>query len=282
MTTAHDLWHALDRIRDLPTLPAVALEVNRLLEDADSPVEAISSLIEKDQALTARILKLVNSSFFGLQSQVASIRRAMVLLGSNQVRNAVYALTVLEAVGRTGEEIRRMWQHGAAVAAAAQHMALALKAPRTIRENAFTAGLLHDIGKLIIWCHFPEILAGAAVCTTCSGDTIQLLDTPDSAVGHAEVGAYMARRWRLPEILQDAIRHHHRPSAVQVDGMLAALVHVADLVVHQIDPTAGAVPLDMPDPALSDDLRAWLTAPDDRLAEVAAQIEAAGHFFNQE
>lgn len=282
MTTASDLWQVLERIRDLPTLPTVAIKINALIGDEESPLDAIGSLIENDIALTARLLKLVNSSFFGLQSQVASIRRALVLLGLNQVRNAVYAVTVLDAVGRNGTAVQDMWRHGAAVAATAQLLAVKMKAPPACRENAFTAGLLHDIGKFIIWRHLPEISDHPIPSSISAIEAVHLLESSAKAIHHAEVGGYLASRWQLPESLRDAIHNHHQPSMAKTDIMLAALVHVADLVVHQIDLSAGGIQPGIPDPALPDEFRNCLDASPEWQTELAEHIDAAGQFFNKE
>jgi len=279
---AADFWKELDRIRDLPTLPSVAVEINRLMADEDSPVDAISALIEKDLVLSARILKLVNSSFFGLPSQVASIHRAMVLLGFNQVRNAVYAVTVLEAVGRSGSEAPRMWRHGAAVAATAQFIARDMMLAREIRENSFTAGLLHDIGKFVLWRHFPDLYGRLEEGAGGEDSATERPEMKESAVTHAEVGAHLLRRWQLPKALLDATRFHHRPSKAEIDPLLAALVQLADQVVHRIEGTRSTVQSDLLDPPQSDALAEWRETPQERLAEVAAHIAAATEFFSEE
>jgi len=279
---ATDFWKELDRIRDLPTLPSVAVEINRLMADEDCPVETISALIERDLALSTRILKLVNSSFFGLPSQVASIRRAMVLLGFNQVRNAAYAVTVLEAVGRDGCEAEQMWHHGAAVAAAAQYLAGDMKLARPIRDNAFTAGLLHDIGKFVLWQHFPDLYTPIDGDAVVGDNAMERSGMKEDAVTHPEVGAYLLRGWQLPKILLDATRSHHCPSEAKIDPLLAALVQLADQVVHRIAGTRSTVLADPLDPPQSDALSEWRQAPQERLAKVAAHIAAATQFFSEE
>ena len=268
------------RIDNLPTLPRVVIEVNRLMQNPDVSLQQVGEVIEKDLALAPRILKLVNSSFFGLQAQVASIPRAMVLLGINQVRNAVYAVSVLEAMGGHDSEVQGMWRHGAAVAAVAQY--LARQAAPVHRENAFTAGLLHDIGKFIIWHHFPDIYNDGGTAEDSGRHPAGLQRMPMNIRWHAEVGAYLAELWQLPPILRDAIRHHHRPSAAEIDDTLAALVHVADLAVHLINIPAAAVPLDMPDPNLNANFRTWLKNPHQWLGEVNDHIAAAGEFFKKD
>lgn len=104
----------------------------------------------------------------------------------------------------------------------------------------------------------------------------------ESAVTHAEVGSYLLRRWQLPKALLDATRFHHRPSEAEIAPMLAALVHLADHVVHRIEDTRVTVLPDPLGPAHSDAFSDWRDAPQERLVEVAAQIEVAGQFFNKE
>lgn len=280
MLSLPEMRRHLDRIRDLPTLPAVAVKLNRLLEDPDVTVEAVSGLIEKDQALSLSLLRLVNSSFFGLQAQVASVRRAVVLLGFNQVRNAVVAVSILVAIGREGAEAERLWRHGAAVAATCQ--CLAGKIAPQKKEDAFTAGLLHDIGKLILWRYFPRRQHELWVQAAAEGVPQHRLEERCGGAGHAAVGAYLARTWRLPRRLEDAIGHHHQPSAATYDPDLAGLVHLADLAVRGLKPEPDAPPPGGPDPAWGADLRARLDAAGDWMADVAQSIAAAEHFFSKD
>src|SRR5512147_968781 len=138
----------LDRIREIPTLPSIVLELNRLLQDPDTSVARISQTIEKDQATALKILKLVNSAFYGLQSKVGDLRSAVIMLGFNAVRNAIVPVSVIEALSSKtklpGFDFTDFWKHSLAVAVTSKSIAYStrLNSP----DNCFVGGLLHDVG----------------------------------------------------------------------------------------------------------------------------------------
>ena len=250
-----DLHRRLDRIDNLPTLPAVALEVGQLLQDYDTPVEAVCETIEKDQAMVPRILKLVNSAFFGLRSNVSNISHAVVLLGFNTIRNAVVSVAVIRAMpGRKalrGFDVTQFWSHAVSVAVTSKH--LAEKSHLHYAGDAFTAGLLHDVGKLVMFLYFQDIFSGIWSRVRQEGCSFHEAEKCEGPVNHAEIGAYMARRWQLPERLSDAIAFHHAVDEKAADLNLLLIVHAADIIANH----AAADDDGIPPPADRFDPRAW-------------------------
>ena len=148
----------LDGIQNLPTIPHVLLEINRMLQDDEVSNSRMQEVIEKDQAITAKILKLVNSPFYGYRTRIADISQALMILGVNTVRNSIATISAID-IFRTKEkydsfDIRDLWKHSLAVAVTSRRLAeTSRKAPP---DDCFIAGLLHDIGKLVMEQHLPD------------------------------------------------------------------------------------------------------------------------------
>ena len=144
-------------LTSLPTLPVVAMELNRMLQDMETPIERLVELLERDQSLVMKILRLVNSSFFGLKNRVTSLRHAVTLLGYSTVQSAVVTISVIDGLKVKHEipgfDIGVFWTHAIAVAVMTRQ--LAERTRLTQADEAFTAGLLHDVGKIVLVNHFP-------------------------------------------------------------------------------------------------------------------------------
>ncbi len=246
MTASHDnaspddwkaLCRRLDHIENLPTLPAVALEVGQLLEDYNTPVEEVCETIEKDQAMVPRILKLVNSAFFGLRSNVSNISHAVVLLGFNTIRNAVVSVAVIRAMpGRKqlrGFDVTQFWSHAVSVAVTSKH--LAEKSHLHYAGDAFTAGLLHDVGKLVMFLYFRDLFSGVWSRAAREGCSFYAAEQREGVITHAQIGAYMAQRWQLPKRLVDAIAFHHGVDEKAADLNLLLIVQTADIIANTAD-----------------------------------------------
>ncbi len=230
-----DIFQQIDCIRELPTLPAIVLKVNQMLQDLDTTANQLSRVIETDQAMTAKILKLVNSSFYGFKSTIGSISTAVTILGFNTVQHAVVSLSVMKSFARIKNlkrlNIQDFWRHSLAVAIISKH--LADHSDKTLSSDCFTGGLLHDIGKLILAEYFPEHFE--KIWLTMIDSAISFVDAEKMAdtVNHAEIGAYLAEKWLLPQPLVDAIRHHHSAFS---SARAAVIIGVADLLVNTCFP----------------------------------------------
>ena len=206
------------------TLPSAPHVVSRLvsLTDADADTRDLLATIDRDPALTARILRTANSPFYAQNRSVTSVTRAVVVLGLPMVRNLTLGLTVWDATTShiSPHQARRLWDHSLAVAQAARHFAVATRS--CLGPDAFTAGLLHDVGKLVLARQFPEDYRSLLGQTTM---TRLLPELERAAVGydHAEVGALLFERWRLPRIVVDAVaRHHDASPSPGLPGFVAA------------------------------------------------------------
>jgi putative nucleotidyltransferase with HDIG domain len=226
----------IDRITSLPTIPHVLLVINKMLQEADVSNRKMQDVIEKDQVITAKILKLVNSSFYGFRSKVVDISQAILILGFNTVRNAVATVAVID-IFRAKEkydafDIRDLWKHSLAVAITSRR--LAEKARMAPPDDCFVAGLLHDIGKLIMVEHLPDLFSRVLAKQQEEGLSFIEAEKKISTANHAVIGGHLIQKWRFPARLVDAIKHHHQVIRSASDFWLHVCVFVANtLVNHQ-------------------------------------------------
>jgi putative nucleotidyltransferase with HDIG domain len=232
-------------VGDLPTLPVVFQELFSRMQDPDAQVSELAEVIARDQALTAKILKLVNSAFYGRPSQVSTIGRAVIILGFQAVRSAALAVSVFErfkglesAAGNF--RLEDFWRHSVAVSCLAKQLAMVLN--RCEPEDAYVAGLLHDTGKLVMLQHFPEdvddLIRAAGEQQLAWRDCEELL----FPINHAAIGRALFRAWDFPAAVIEAVACHHRPEAASRHAELTALVHLADyLATHLEAPGPGTV-----------------------------------------
>jgi putative nucleotidyltransferase with HDIG domain len=240
--------------RDLPTVPLVVTRILALTESESSSPRELIDLIEFDHVLTARILRIANSPFFGLSRQATSLQRALMVLGYDSVRDLALGVKVWDAfVDRGGPAVLQLWQHAASVAISARSIGRELGVDT---GAAFTCGLLHDIGRAALHLYAPEAMAQIAAAP---GEESLAAEREVLGVDHAAVGAWMAESWNLPAILVEAIRDHHepRPDALP-PASLATIVALADELACRIERCAAPAT----EPALS-------TGDCDVLAETA-------------
>jgi putative nucleotidyltransferase with HDIG domain len=196
----------IDELNQLPMRPGAAQRILQMLEDPDLCADDLARVIETDPALSARILRLANSPFFGLGGTVSSAKRAVIVLGLSVVRS----LAVSTAAGLFDARARQLpdgfWDHAIAVAAGSGTIAPNLGVPKA---DAFSAGLLHDIGEVLIERHAPD--RASAIRRACPGDVRRRLTMELHAFGgdHAEIGATVLATWSLPPAFVDSIRWHH-------------------------------------------------------------------------
>lgn len=233
----------LDEVDDLPTLPEVPTRVLQMSGDNEIPLSEISAVIERDPPLTTNILRIANSAFYGFSQRVSTLQTAMALLGLNEIVNIVCSVSVVSMFGRSGERpylsAEGFWRHSVGCGLAAQMLSRRFKFDGHGVE--FVAGLIHDIGVLICAQYLPgqyrqirEIMEH----TSC-----EMSEAEEEVLGttHCELGAWMAHRWHLPQILVEGIRFHHAPLDALAQATpsdqpaLAAVIHLADRVANEPD-----------------------------------------------
>ena len=210
------------------------MELLGSIDQEDVDISVLARKVSLDQALTAKTLRLANSSNSGLQVRVTTIQQAITFLGFQATRNLITAAAItgcFPAGACPGFDHRTFWRHSIATAACARVLARRM---RLNQDFAFTAGLLHDIGRLVLVTAFPERYS--AVLARRHRDDRQLLDVERELLGvdHVMAGAALAQHWQFSDTMQHAIAYHHEPEAPGA-GFLATIVHVANAIVHALD-----------------------------------------------
>ncbi|MDR3669689.1 MAG: response regulator [Holophaga sp.] len=220
------------RIGQLPTVPDLYQEITHLLESDRRSVDELGAVIGRDIGMTAMILKLANSAFFSLRHAVTSANEAVSYLGIDLLKALVLAHGLFGQVGAfriPSFTIQHLWQHSLAVGAAARRIADAEELGSQRANEFFTAGLLHDIGILILASRFPEDYGKTLEINRHSGGELEASEYHVFGATHSEVGAFLLALWGIPEPVVQAAAFHHNISHQAVRGLSAALaVHVAD------------------------------------------------------
>ncbi len=213
MTNPDDVSTLLTGISSLPPLPASLRRLCELAEDLNSDIMEMVAVISQDQALTTRLLRVTNSAFYGLSRQVKTVRQAVVVLGFREVRNLAIgvALTGLKLGTGPDSPLDRslFWRHSLAVGCTARMFELHPLSSQSQADEAFIAGLTHDVGKLIFAEYMPEEYRHILKSAKADLGTLHLLETESFGMNHADLGARLAEHWKLPDSLCRIIAGHH-------------------------------------------------------------------------
>ncbi|NIQ37906.1 MAG: HDOD domain-containing protein [Proteobacteria bacterium] len=245
-------------------------------------ISALSKVIENDQAIVTKILQLVNSSFYPFRSKIESIPRAVVVLGLNTIRNAVLSVSLMEAFRSKDDleqfDIEEFWHHSIAIAATSKH--LAEKTRLEIPDDCFVAGLLHDIGKVILAQYFKGQFTRILELIRTEHVTFYEAEQRLLPVNHAEIGGYLAGKWDLPDSLVHAIKYHHWTSDSAANLNLSMIVRMAKLMANQCTAESD-FELDYShiDPSALDIVKNSLETASDWLPEVNEEIESIREFL---
>ena len=223
----------LKSLGDLPPMHEVVTKAQEIMADPNSNVEDLAAIIETDQSIVVKILKLINSAYYGLGRDVSSINQACNLLGFRALRELIVAVGVSNVLGRKlkgyGFESGELWLHSIATGFCSR--ILAEKKNRELASDAYTGGLLHDVGKIILDLYVLE--RKAAFDDFMKDETRMVLDAEKAILGfdHAEIASDICRKWHIPENVTIAIQYHHYPS-LSKGSELAHIVHTADYLVR--------------------------------------------------
>lgn len=232
--TAADMMRCLESIEELPTLSSVAMRVNAMLQNMDATARDIAEVIERDQSMVCKLLKLANSSFFGFSSRVSNIAHAVMILGFNTVYNAVLSMAVIDALGVrnkfNGLDMSAFWRHSISVAVVSRHLSGEIKGQQ--RENAFTAGILHDVGKVVMARFFTDRFLPLWQKVANRETSYVGAERQYFPMGHDAIGAFLTRCWNIPEELTVVVAQHHHPEILPRPNILALIVNAADSIVN--------------------------------------------------
>ncbi|MBC8205457.1 HDOD domain-containing protein [bacterium] len=219
------------RLKDLPALPQIYVRLAQTLNDPRATAQQIASLISADPVMSAKLLKLVNSSFYNFPQKITSVANAVSLLGFDTICNMVLSSTVIglfrSEQKAAAEIINKIWEHSLGVAIVSR--LIARKKGIKDNDDCFIAGLLHDIGKIIIAYFFVDDFN--QVWDKLQGDSQDTLDAENDTLGytHVDAGSILAEKWELPELIIDVIKYHHKPYESKSNEIQTAIVHTADV-----------------------------------------------------
>lgn len=230
MTTFNptDLRNRIEKLGDLPTLPHVVQRLAAMIGRPTVSTEEIGAIIEKDQVLAAKVLRLANSPFYGFPSRIGSVAHAVIVLGFNVVKGLTLCASALSIMKDAGMD--QLWRHSLGVAITANLLAARLEIKNP--EELFVAGLLHDIGKVVLYVKWPEVGACIKDASKAGGDrSLFELEQELTGLSHADIGGCLANAWNLPVTLREPILYHHAPTLAKEASLQTAIVHVADILV---------------------------------------------------
>ncbi len=280
---ASRLRSTIESITDLPTLPTLLARITGQIANPATNAADIGKLIEQDQALTGKVLRLVNSAYYGFPKQIKSVQHAVVILGFNKVKTIVITASVFGAFrGRPqgGLDLRRFWQHALGTALSSKAVAEHFGAAH-LAEDAFVAGLLHDVGKVVMDQYQPNIYGPIVKYAMDKGSL--LVDAEKEVMGltHADVGGWLMEKWRLPPTLVNLVLDHHTLSASQERRELILSIHLGDILTRAIGiGSGGDQRIPEIDPLVSATFGMEPAALDILVAKTMEVVEKANDFFS--
>lgn len=218
-------------VSDLVSLPEVAIRINEIVDDPNSSAEDIGKIIAHDPGLAARLLKIANSPLYGLSTEISTISRAVTILGTKQLRDLVLSTTASHAFDGIPNELislQEFWKHSLYCGLLAQKLAKMSK--MTKDESMFIAGLLHDVGQLVMFNRMPEKSRQALLLVLEGTEDLEMYQAEQQIFGfdHTQVGAELVKNWHLPADLQECVAFHHDPSQATAYPAEVAIVHIAN------------------------------------------------------
>jgi HD-like signal output (HDOD) protein/signal transduction histidine kinase len=246
MTIAPSVLSNLKVSGNLPSMPQVLVQLIDSCHEGEINLQTIARIVDKDAAISAKLLQMVNSAFIGARRAFTNVEQAVVYLGGDTVRNLAISISVQQVFRRVESNgllsIDRFWHHSYQNALLARNIAVATDYPDP--SEAYLAGLLHDIGKLLLWMAFPGKYAPLLLKgVRCHNSRLAFLEEEKLHVNHCSAGAWLCEQWRLPTLLADALRYHHHPlEEVEQALPLTRIACLADLLSHSS--TAGQDCLD--------------------------------------
>jgi HD-like signal output (HDOD) protein len=228
---------AVAHMRSIPSLPAVYNQLATALRSETTSLGQIEEIVAQDVGMATKILQLANSAFIEIRGRVHSLRQAVSLIGIDNVRTltlSIHIFSHFDARSAIASEVASLWEHSAAVASLAKRIAALESGSKTMAEESFAAGLLHDVGKVILLSERPKEY-GEIRKRLEEGAALEDVEIELLGCSHAQLGGYLMSIWGLPTSLVQAIACHHRPSLAAETGFSAlTAVHCADALVHLV------------------------------------------------
>lgn len=222
-------------VDDIPSLPVSVCRVLDMVDRQETCANDIARVLMTDPAISAKILRLANSSYYGFRQQIGSIRQAIALLGFSTLKNTLLSVSLIELFrpGSKALDVEGLWVHSFAAATASKLVSTRIRYSEP--EKAFAAGLMHDLGKLIIARNLPAKNREIAQIVHETGICVADAERAVLGVDHADVGAWLLNRWNLPPEITEAVGLHHHPRRSLDRFDICAVVYLANIVAHRAD-----------------------------------------------
>jgi HD-like signal output (HDOD) protein len=250
--------------------PDICIKIFELMETNQASAQSLGSVISRDPSLTARLLRIVNSPFYGFPQRIDTVSRAVTVIGVSELYNLVVTVSAITSFSRIPNfivNIDTFWRHSVSCGILARELARQCKVLHP--ERLFVAGILHDIGSLVMYHRAPDRIKNLLLAAQGNETVLQHLERKEFGFTHADIGGLLLSRWQLPKLLHEAVRFHHDPASAPEARLEAAIVHIADALANRSE--QGAF-YSMPSPDLLIDHDAWtftgLDADPDRLGEI--------------
>jgi putative nucleotidyltransferase with HDIG domain len=261
----------VSNIRNLPTPPIVFNQIQKAINDPNVSAAQIASILSEDPAMSVKVLKLTNSAFYGLSREVDSVKQAVVIIGLEAIKNLVLSASVLDMF--KGKHIdqeyqERFWRHSLATGICARLIARRIQTRGMVDpDTAFSSGLLHDVGKMVLSCHLPAEHKAFMEARASDPATMDWeLENKVLGFNHAQVGGFLATTWNLPEKLANSITYHHVPAEQGLSDPIASFIHVANHIAKEtFRDDAGSGPFG----ELSPEVMAYLQVDDAKVVELS-------------
>lgn len=233
-----DISSLISGIVDLPTPPMVYTKINEAINNPNASAYKIGSMISEDPAMSAKILRLSNSAFYGSRNEITTVKQAVITIGIDAIKSMVLSTSVFDAFrcpDNLTEFQENFWRHSLAVASACRLLVRKVSSQWiSDADKVFSAGLLHDIGKLVMITYLPDDWALREKALLDSNLPVFDVELATLGYSHAEIGAALSTKWNLPGILADSIKYHHRPMESEIKDSLASLVYCSDFLAHRV------------------------------------------------
>lgn len=219
---------------DLPTMPTIASVVMDKISDPNTTAKQLHQIIAKDQALAARVLRIANSPLYGCARTITRLTDAIMIMGFNSIKSLVMTSALHDFFKKFGLAEKLMWEHSIVAAAVSKQVARMVKFPRV--EEAFLAGLMHDLGKVILNLKLPDKMFDILQeVYNNRGITFQELEQKAFGFDHAQVGQLVAKKWNFAEEIEEAIGNHHQPERAKILPQLSYIVNLSNAICHKLE-----------------------------------------------
>lgn len=230
-----DIRRIVERIQNLPTLPTVVTRILNLVKSPESCAQDLEEILSKDQSLTTKVMRLVNSSFYGYAGKITTLKQAVVILGFETIRSIALTASVFSAFPNRNRALfdrESFWKHSIATGVASRLLAQAARDDSA--EDVFLAGIVHDIGKVVLDEYAPAEFDQVLQLVAQKDCLIYEAEREVLGSSHAQIGRWLATKWALPAELTDVIFYHHQPGNSQRAPRWTAFVHVGDILARTL------------------------------------------------